>query len=239
MPDGPHASVCPDAWARLEGPEVRGHLWGPRRRRGLVGGHLHSSWSCGMKGGREREGGKEGSSATISPFLYISCFHHYIPPPPSPQSPQVTPVSHLNSLARIQAQCAAQPGLSAVLGSLLQQQTGLPEFYIHVGGNRNGTRTAMEDLYPRRGSGRVVCVRFNAGRCGFSYWASSSDGFFSGAANVCDCRPPLSLSLSLMGCTQVAPVPPPPSPTCAVFLPFTRLAAILWSTSILFSPSRR
>ncbi|KAG2423273.1 hypothetical protein HXX76_015422 [Chlamydomonas incerta] len=42
----------------------------------------------------------------------------------------VASVSHLNNLARIQAQCAAQPGLSAVMGCIMQQQPGLPEFYV-------------------------------------------------------------------------------------------------------------
>ncbi|KXZ51761.1 hypothetical protein GPECTOR_11g205 [Gonium pectorale] len=43
---------------------------------------------------------------------------------------ELVSVSSLNSLARTQAQCATQPGLSAVLSSLLQQRAGSPEFYI-------------------------------------------------------------------------------------------------------------
>eukprot|EP00198_Chlamydomonas_reinhardtii_P009721 XP_001699058.1 predicted protein [Chlamydomonas reinhardtii] len=42
----------------------------------------------------------------------------------------VASVSHLNNLARLQAQCAAQPGLSAVISCIMQQQPGLPEFYV-------------------------------------------------------------------------------------------------------------
>ncbi|KAG2491156.1 hypothetical protein HYH03_010597 [Edaphochlamys debaryana] len=44
----------------------------------------------------------------------------------------VASVSHLNNLARIQAQCAAQPGLSLVLSCVMQQQPGLPEFYVQA-----------------------------------------------------------------------------------------------------------
>ncbi|GLC54210.1 hypothetical protein PLESTB_000835200 [Pleodorina starrii] len=50
---------------------------------------------------------------------------------PAPSRHLVTPVSHLNSLSRIQAQCAAQPGLSVVMSSIMQQQPGMPEFYVH------------------------------------------------------------------------------------------------------------
>ena len=47
-------------------------------------------------------------------------------------------MSHLNNLARLQAQCAAQPGLSAVISCIMQQQPGLPEFYVQVRGSRGG-----------------------------------------------------------------------------------------------------
>lgn len=42
-------------------------------------------------------------------------------------------MSRLNNLCRVEAQCAVQPGLSAVLVSLMQQQPGCPEFYVTVG----------------------------------------------------------------------------------------------------------
>ncbi|GLI66037.1 hypothetical protein VaNZ11_009744 [Volvox africanus] len=43
---------------------------------------------------------------------------------------QVTPVSRLNSLSRLQAQCTSQPGISVVMGNIMRQQRGTQEFYV-------------------------------------------------------------------------------------------------------------
>ncbi|EFJ52672.1 hypothetical protein VOLCADRAFT_85890 [Volvox carteri f. nagariensis] len=103
----------------------------------------------------------------------------------------VTPVSHLNSFSRIQAQCASQPGLSVVMSSIMQQKPGMPEFYVqHIREVVGLTYGQARRLFPHA----VLCGVYDPAAA-TAFAANSAEARLDAAAKAVVLNPPDSMPL--------------------------------------------